>query len=54
MNQKFTSSFSVPAESWPQTQYDQMPFWGTISRLPWTNDNNQWSSTTKIKDNQIP
>ena len=48
------SSFPVSAESWPQTQHDQMPFWGTRSTIPWTNDNNQWSSTTKTKDCQIP
>ena len=29
-------------------------FWETRSRLPWTNDNNQGSSTTKAKDHQIP
>ena len=44
----------MPAESWPQTQYDQMPLWRTRSRLPWTNHNNQGGRTTKTKDSQIP
>ena len=51
---KTYEQFPVSAESWPQTQYDQMPFWRTRSWFPWTNHNNQWSSTTKTKDCQIP
>ena len=31
-----------------------MPFWGTRSRFPWTNNNNQGSCPTKTKDCQIP
>ena len=30
-----------------------MPFWGTGSRFPWTYNNNEGSSPTKIKDRQV-
>ena len=53
-DQKPTSSFPVPAESWPQTQLDQIPFRSTRSRFPWKNNNNQGSCPAKTKNCQNP
>ena len=52
-DQKSTSSFPVPMESWSQTQHGQMPFWSTRSGFPWTNDNNQRGCPSKTNDYQF-